>query len=227
MEQSKAAPALTDRELEKAYAHRFAGEEKQRQRVWNALVAHFFQKWVRADDTVVDLGAGYCEFINAVRAERRYAIDLNPELRSRVGSGVTPVVQDITQRWNLPDGSANVVFTSNFLEHLPTKSDLTHCLEESRRILQPGGRFIALGPNIRFAYKVYWDYFDHFLPLSDRSLVEALELHGFTVERAIPRFLPFTMKGKRPPSSLAIRMYLALPIFWPLFGRQFLIVAKT
>ena len=227
MEQSKTAPALSDRELEKAYAHRFAGEEKQRQRVWDVLVAHFFQRWMREGDTVVDLGAGYCEFINAVRAERRYAIDLNPELRNRVGSGVTPVVQDITQRWNLPDSCANVVFTSNFLEHLPTKSNLTHCLEESRRILQPGGRFIALGPNIRFAYKVYWDYFDHFLPLSDRSLVEALELHGFSIERVIPRFLPFTMKGKRPPSSLVIRMYLALPIFWPLFGRQFLIVAKT
>lgn len=227
MEQSKTAPALTDRELEKAYAHRFAGEEKQRQQVWNVLVEHFFQRWVRADDTVVDLGAGYCEFINAVRAGRRYAIDLNPELERRVASGVTPIVQDITQRWNLPDGCANVIFTSNFLEHLPTKSDLTHCLDESHRILQPGGRLIALGPNIRFAYKVYWDYFDHYLPLSDRSLIEALELRGFSIERAAARFLPFTMKGKRPPSSLAIRMYLALPVAWPLFGQQFLIVAKT
>ncbi len=41
----------------------------------------------------------------------------------------------------------------------------------------------------------YWDYFDHLIPLTDRSLAEALEMNGFRVEEQIPRFLPWTMTG--------------------------------
>jgi len=120
----------------------------------------------------------------------------------------------------------DVVFTSNFLEHLPAKKDLTHCLQETSRILRPGGRFIALGPNIRFAFREYWDFFDHYLPLSDRPLVEALEINGFRSDLVIAKFLPYTMKGKMPTHPSLVRLYLAFPLAWRFLGRQFLVVAS-
>ena len=41
-----------------------------------------------------------------------------------------------------------------------------------------GGTLLILQPNIRFLADEYWDFVDHQLPLSDRSVVEALELLG-------------------------------------------------
>jgi hypothetical protein len=72
----------------------------------------------------------------------------------------------------------------------------------------------------------YWDFFDHIVPLSDRSIAEALELSGFSVDQAIPRFLPWTMSGRAVPPAFVIRAYLRLPVVWRLIGRQFLVVAS-
>lgn len=212
--------------LETIYANRFAGSEARRDQVWQVLTRDFFQRWVRPDAALLDLGAGYCEFVNNIRAGRKYALDLNPACAEKAASGVVVLSQDVTIPWALPSDSLDVIFTSNFFEHLPTKADFQHCLNEVRRVLRSGGLLLALGPNIRFAYDVYWDFFDHHLPLSDRSVVEALEMVGFRPEKVVDRFLPFTMKGKLPPSALLVRAYLKLPFAWPLFGKQFFIVAR-
>ena len=213
-------------ELRDTYARRFAGHEQRRKQIWEVLNRHFFERWVEPDDTVLDLGAGYCEFINSVRARQKFALDLNPATSQQAAPGVRVISQDITEQWAVEPASVDVVFTSNFLEHLPAKKNLTHCLQEASRILRPGGRFIALGPNIRFAFREYWDFFDHYLPLSDRSLVEALEINGFRSDVVIAKFLPYTMKGKMPTHPSLVRLYLALPLAWRFLGRQFLVVAS-
>ena len=41
-----------------------------------------------------------------------------------------------------------------------------------------------------------------------------------------PRFLPFTTKGKAAARPAALRLYLALPPVWRLFGKQFFIVGR-
>jgi SAM-dependent methyltransferase len=133
-------------ELRDTYARRFAGHEQRRKQIWEVLNRHFFERWVEPDDTVLDLGAGYCEFINSVRARQKFALDLNPATSQQAAPGVRVISQDITEQWAVEPASVDVVFTSNFLEHLPAKKNLTHCLQEASRILRPGGRFIALVP---------------------------------------------------------------------------------
>ncbi len=212
--------------LESIYSKRFAGSEAARDQVWRVLTGDFFQRWVKEDAAVLDLGAGYCEFINNIRAARKCALDLNPSTATKAAPGIIVLAQDVGQPWTLPSGSQDVIFTSNFFEHLPSKQVLQHCLGEAWRVLRPGGHLLALGPNIRFCADVYWDFFDHYLPLSDRSLAEALELSGFRMERVVPRFLPFTMHGKRPPSPFLVRAYLKLPVAWKFLGKQFFLVAR-
>jgi SAM-dependent methyltransferase len=213
-------------DLRETYTVRFAGAERRRQEVWKVLNRHFFQRWISTSSTVLDLGAGYCEFINSVDAHRRLALDLNPETAARADTGVEVLSQDVAQPWRIDSATVDVLFTSNFLEHLPNRDLLTHCLQEARRILRPGGRFVALGPNIRFTYDVYWDFFDHYLPLSDRSLVEALRVNGLKPEFVLPRFLPFTMSGNLPSHPLLVRLYLAIPLAWRILGKQFLVIAS-
>jgi SAM-dependent methyltransferase len=68
--------------------------------------------------------------------------------------------------------SVDVVLRSNFFEHLPDTATFLATLTELRSVLKPGGRLLALQPNIRFVGGDYWD-FDHHLALTDRTLVEA------------------------------------------------------
>ncbi|MBC8000157.1 MAG: class I SAM-dependent methyltransferase, partial [Leptolyngbya sp.] len=142
-------------------------------------------------------------------------------------SDVQVLSQDLTKTWQLEDNSINVVFSSNFLEHLPTKDAILHTFKEAHRVLAPGGKIILLGPNIRFCYDVYWDFFDHYIPLSDRSVNEALNLEGFETIKSIDRFLPFSMQNKVPTHPLLVSLYLRMPFAWPYFGKQFLIVANS
>ncbi len=217
---------MNQKQLETIYRNRFQDSEPRRDAVWKVLVEHFFQPWVPPDAVVLDLGAGYCFFINNVKAAQRYALDLNPATRQLAGPGVHVLEHDVTQDWPVADQSLDVIFTSNFFEHLPTRADLLSCLRQAHRVLRGGGVLLVLGPNIRFCGDVYWDFFDHHLPLSDRSMAEALQLAGFSVERIIPRFLPYTMKSKLPTSPLLLRAYLAFPAAWCIFGKQFFVVAR-
>jgi ubiquinone/menaquinone biosynthesis C-methylase UbiE len=110
-------------------------------------------------------------------------------------------------------------------EHFASKGDIVTTLREVRRVLRPGGRLLVLGPNIRYASRVYWDFFDHHVPLSDRSMAEALETTGFTLELVRARFLPYTIKSRFPRWPVLVRMYLRCPPLHLLFGKQMFLVA--
>jgi SAM-dependent methyltransferase len=214
------------RELQAIYERRFEpARVAYRQRLWATLVDGFFQSMIAADAVVLDLGCGYGEFINHVRSGPRYAMDLNPAAAQHIDPQVTFYAQDCTQPWPLPTGSLDVVFSSNFFEHLPDKLALKLTLVESARCLKPGGLLIALGPNIKFVQGAYWDFWDHFLCLTELSLAEALETNGFSARRVIPRFLPYTTINQPQYPMALVRLYLKLPFAWRFFGRQFLIVA--
>lgn len=211
-------------QLSLQYALRFGDKADYRRRVWGVLVS-YFSRWIPAESVVLDVGCGWGEFINAVRARHRIGMDLNPESARRLAPGVSFLHQDCSSSWDVAPSSVDVVFSSNFFEHLPDKESLRRTLVEAHRSLKQGGRLICMGPNIRYLPGEYWDFWDHYLPLTDLSMSEGLRLAGFSIERSIPRFLPYSMsQGVEPPVAL-VRMYLRIPAAWRIFGRQFLIVA--
>jgi SAM-dependent methyltransferase len=213
-------------ELQRLYEERFSGQAEYRDNVWKILTADFFARWIPADSTVLDLGAGHCEFINNVTAKTKYALDLNPDAAKAASEDVELILHDCTKPWPVAPGSVDVVFTSNFLEHLPDKDAVIEALKQARTVLKPGGKLIAIGPNARYVGGKYWDYFDHHIALTDRSLAEALSSSGFVVRKAVGKFLPYTMSsgGKRPLAL--VRTYIKFPIFWKVLGEQFLVVAS-
>jgi SAM-dependent methyltransferase len=223
----QATPAGTMQDnLQKLYSNRFSGAEAYRSKVWRILISDFFRCYFNSASAVLDLGCGYGEFINQISARQRYGMDLNPGAQQRLDPEVRLFEQDCSAPWPLADDTLDLVFTSNFFEHLPDKSKLSATLLEAWRCLRPGGRLVALGPNIKYLCGAYWDFWDHLLPLTDASLAEGLRLAGFSVEKAVSRFLPYTMaRGRRYP-LIFLRAYLRLPWVWPLFGRQFLVVGR-
>lgn len=213
-------------ELQYIYEARFDGRLDYRNKVWMVLIKDYFQKYIRRDDVVLDLGAGYGEFINNIQCGKKYAMDLNPDTAKHVNTSVELLAQDCSEPWQLPSESLNVVFTSNFFEHLLDMPALARTLAETRRCLKHGGILIAMGPNITYAGSAYWDVVDHRLALSDQSLAKALVSQGFSIQKCIARFLPFTMsEGLQYPTFL-VAAYLRLPLAWSIFGKQFLVIGK-
>jgi SAM-dependent methyltransferase len=214
--------------LSKLYDTRFSPLEKARKdRVWRVLCQSFFQRYIRDDDTVLDLGAGYCEFINHIACRRRIALDQSEDLGQHAAAGVEVLAGPSADLASVPRGSIDVAFASNVFEHLPSKQELLRILAEIRRVLRHGGRLLILQPNIRYTGGAYWDFFDHHLPLTERSLVEALLMTGLTPVEVRPRFLPFTTKSRLPPHPALVWLYLKLPIAQRVLGQQSWIVAEN
>lgn len=213
------------RELQRIYQQRFGETSAYRNRVWRVLTASFFCRWISPEAAVLDLGCGYGEFINNINAGQKYAMDLNPDAPRHLRPGVRFLEQDCSDNWPLPENTLDTVFTSNFFEHLPDKDCLKRTLRQAFRSLKPGGRLIAMGPNIKYLPGAYWDFFDHHTILTEASLGEVLEMEGFRLEQVTPRFLPYTLVNAPEYPLFLLRLYLALPWLWWMKGRQFLVVA--
>jgi len=131
-----------------------------------------------------------------------------------------------TDLCDIGSNSVDIVFTSNFFEHLQSKQELLKVLQEIDRVLTRGGKAIVIQPNIKYAYRQYWDFFDHNIPLSDGSLKELFQFFDFEIVECYPRFLPFSTKSTLSKFSFPLWLYLRLPIFWRMFGKQTFLVAK-
>lgn len=210
------------------YRHRFSQTEREaRALTWRHLCQGFFQRYVRPTDVVVDVGAGDGLFIRNIRAGRRIAIDTNPDLERLAEEGIET---RLCSAADLPpdlEGCADVVFMSNFLEHLPTRQSVVEVLEGCRRLLRPGGLLLVLQPNLRYVGAAYWDFIDHHVGLTEKSLAEALTVAGFDVEELIPRFVPYTSKSRLAALAPLTRVYLRVPLLWQVFGQQAFAVARA
>jgi SAM-dependent methyltransferase len=216
----------TQSDLERLYENRCSPNADYRRAVWDVLVSDFFSRFIVPDAAVLDLGCGFGDFINAVQARTRLAMDMNPAASDKLAAGVRFIPQDCSEPWNgIAENSLDLIFTSNFIEHLPDKAAVARSLRETHRCLKPGGRFVAMGPNIRYVAGLYWDFWDHQIPFTENSLSEGLRANGFTIDLCVGRFLPYTMASRRQYPLVFVKLYLALPVLWRLFGRQFLVVA--
>jgi SAM-dependent methyltransferase len=215
-------------DLQSLYRHRFSPSElPAKNAIWQVLCRQFFQRYIDAgNDTVLDLACGYGEFINNIGARRKIAVDLNPDSPAALAPGIEFHAVRANELAPIASASVDVVFTSNFFEHLPSKAVLSEVLEEINRVLKPGGRLIAMGPNIRYLPGEYWDFIDHHLPLSERSLAEALSVTGFQMTRVVGRFLPYTTQSRFPQTPWLVRAYHLFPLAWRVLGKQFLVIAR-
>ncbi|MGE3175775.1 MAG: class I SAM-dependent methyltransferase [Planctomycetota bacterium] len=219
------APVGTDAAaVQRMYDRRFPEQDRARKAaIWQVVVEHGLQKWVPHGATVLDVGCGYGEFLNHVRCARRIGVDMNPDSAAALDRGVEFHPGDVRDLSFLGDGSVDVVFTSNLLEHLPSKAEVERLLREAHRVLRPGGHLIALGPNARIVPGAYWDFWDHHVPITDRSLVEVLETLGFRTVDCIGQWLPYTTRSSLPQAPWLVRLYLRLPFLWRGLGSQFLV----
>jgi predicted RNA methylase len=115
------------------YNTRFNSEEMRAKReLWQVLCERFLQRYVRPTDTVPDLGAGSCEFLNTIQAARKIAVDLNPETKHYAANAevLLTTSEDLS---TIGDGTVDVVFASN--SSITTRSNTTRITTALSRIV--------------------------------------------------------------------------------------------
>jgi len=215
--------------LKKLYANRFDSKQrKAKNTLWKVLIDSFLQTHVGRNGRVLDIAGGYCEFINQVEAREKFLIDLNPDAEDFADREVKvlhlDILGEISDR-DVPFAYFDAIFVSNFFEHLRSKEELIQVLSFCFARLKPAGKLLIIQPNFKYSYREYYDFIDHYLPITDRSLEEILQAVGFYIDIVIPRFLPFSTKG-RPSSTLLLKIYLKIPWLWHFFGGQLFIKAS-
>ena len=212
--------------LDEVYRSRFdARERRAKHAIWREIGA-YLQRWVDPSTPALDIAADEGYFIVNVRASERWASDardvsaaLPRDVRFVHSSG-------LDLRGKVPHRHFGTVFMSNYLEHLASGDAVVEQLRVAGDLLRDGGRVIVLQPNIRFAGPAYWDFIDHRVALTERSLAEAGELAGLRTLALIPRFLPYSTKSWLPSDARLIRLYLRVPLAWRFLGGQTLYVAE-
>ena len=193
-----------------------------RTKIWQHL-CNYLQRWIRTDAAVLELGAGWCDFSNNVKAKRVVAMDMDSTVARAAAEHVEPVIGDCTDLGKFGGAEFDVVFASNLLEHLD-RAAASRLLSEAMRVLRPGGRLILLQPNFRLQPGRYFDDFTHVAIFTDQSLSDYLAAGGWQIEHVAARFLPLSMRSRGSSLSFLVPAYLRSPVK-PLAG-QMLLVAR-
>ena len=197
---------------------------KARQGVWREI-AVYVAKDAPDVEVLVELGAGYCDFINNFSASTRIALELNAAMEKHAAPGVDFRATDaLVGLRALRSGTVDLVFASNFFEHV-SEGYLTELLSQIDRVLTRAGRLILIQPNWRYCAPSYFDDETHVTIFSDESLGRLLLCHGFRLERVEPRLLPFSMKSVGPKWPLLVRAYLHSPIR-PMAAQMYIVASR-
>jgi SAM-dependent methyltransferase len=210
---------------ERLYSYRFRDiDQAARLRVWESIAPHV-HGLMGSPEAVLDPAAGRGEFIGAIPARERWAIDEVAYPEAEQTAGVKIVTASIMDA-ELPAGHFDGVFASNFLEHLHDQEAIAQFLEKMRDAMKTGGRIAIMGPNYRYCSKEYWDCADHYVALTHVAIAEHLYAAGFEPERIVPRYLPYSFRGILPPSQRLTSIYLRTPLARKLLGKQFLVIGR-
>jgi SAM-dependent methyltransferase len=204
------------------YKTRYEYDER-RNKVWKAIT-ELLQKYIDPQhDSVLDLGSGYCNFINNIQAKKKYAVDIQASSGGYVSDDVVFYSSTSSDLHMFPDKLIDVVFSSNLFEHL-SDDGLHKTFQEISRITSDNAKLIIIQPNYRYCYKEYFDDYTHKKVFSHVSLVDFVKLYHFEPLKLYPRFLPLTFKSKFPNSYLLTKLYLYSP--FKFLAKQMLLVSE-
>ncbi len=163
--------------------------------LWREIV-QYLEKYIKSTDRVLDLGAGYCYFINNLEyCSSKVAIDISPELENYAKKTVATHVISYDVLDSYFQSEFDVVFTSNFFEHL-TIEECRNSLRKISLVLKPDGKLIIIQPNFRYCYKDYFDDYTHKTIFDDKSMCQVLLDGQFKPIVVKPKFMPYTTRGQ-------------------------------
>ena len=209
------------------YDVRFGERERiAKEAVWREIGRFLQRRYIPETSKVMDIAADLGYFIRNIRAAERWASDLRDTSASMPEDVRFIQTDGLSLADSAPNDYFDVVFMSNYLEHLDSAESVIEQLRVAHRLLRVDGRVVILQPNIKLVGAAYWDFIDHKVPLTEVSLVEAATMAGFETSELVTRFLPYSVKGRLPAHPALVRAYLGFSPAWYLFGKQTLYVGR-
>ena len=198
--------------------------EPERDAIWKVIV-EYLQRYIPDQASVLELGAGYCTFINHVKAKSKHALDLSPIIKEYAAPDVETHIGNCVNLRQFKSNQFDVVFSSFLYEHL-TRDELNKVMSQLRKILRPGGILLTLLPNFKYIARHYFDDYTHVQVFSHLSFADYVTSQNFTVTDVQGRFLPYTFKSRLPKSPLLTKLYLALP-YRPMAGNMLVVAVNN
>jgi cyclopropane fatty-acyl-phospholipid synthase-like methyltransferase len=189
-------------------------------------IINYLSNYLQKAETILDVGCGQGDFISQVEGTTLIALDIDPEAENYLSENIRFISGGIERLADLDSNSIDVIWASNFLEHLEMEGVLDFLKEAKRliRVSPDSGYLILMQPNFRYAYRTYFDDFTHKTIFTDKSLVSVMKLTGFEVQFCEKRFLPYSLDSKKAKFSFLVGFYLKSKV--RIFSGQMLIVAK-
>ena len=210
--------------FDRIYEFRFKDVDPSTKRIVWEEVSRYISEITNRPSVVLDPASGMCEFVNSVQATEKWAVDQNVFFLDRYANSEVRKIVGNALMVELPSEYFDLIFVSNFLEHLESQTQVAEFLDKMNGHLKPGGYVAVMGPNFKFAYREYFDFADHRVALTEIAVAEHLVGAGFNIKYNAPRFLPLSFRGGLPVNRFLIRTYLKMRFAWPLFGKQFLVI---
>lgn len=192
-----------------------------RKKVWKAI-CDYLNQYIPSGSTVLDLGSGYCNFINNIKAKNKFAVDADQTSSEYCNNDVTFICAKATEI-EFAQNTFDVIFASNFFEHL-NDEELSTVFVKIYAVLRSGGKLIILQPNYYYAYREYWDDYTHKKAFSHTSICDFLHSQKFKTIKVCKRFLPYSFRSHLPKSYWITKFYLYFP--WHPGAKQMLVIAE-
>ncbi len=156
--------------LNARFAQRMAGE------IMNA---------VSPGDTVLEIGSGDGPIARILHGHYRYSgYEPNPVLSDRLAKLGIPMRQLKVPPLLEEDTSQNLVAAIHVLEHMDDIKDARLFVSEIRRVLKPGGMFLAVCPDFRDFGSIFYDIdYSHSFVTTPNRVVQLLVDSGFEIIR--------------------------------------------
>ena len=208
------------------YGARFDEREVSvKEAVWREIV-RYLQRYIDASAPLIDVACDRGHFVRWADASERWATDLR-DVREALPADIRFVQSSgLDLAAVVPTAYFGTLFMSNYLEHLESSDQVIEQFRVAHQLLRPGGRVMVLQPNIRLVGPRYWDFIDHRVALTERSLLEAAELVGLRTVQLTTRFIPYSTKGRLPQHPALVRAYLNFSPAWRILGKQTLYVGE-
>jgi SAM-dependent methyltransferase len=143
-----------------------------------------YLNYIEPSDVVVDIGCGRGEMLDLLAASgiKALGVDLDEGMIAHCRSKGHDVALVDALEWLRQQGeqTIDVIFSAQVIEHIPY-TGLLEFIRESRRVLRPGGRWIAetVNPHSVAAWKTFWTDLSHERPIFPESLLMLCMGAGF------------------------------------------------
>jgi len=146
---------------------------------------------------LLEVGAGRPDVLNGFKRQglQVFGCDISPASKEACEKDKIPfnLVDFVKHPLPYKDNTFDVVYSKSVIEHMP---DVLGFVLECKRVLKPGGIFLALTPDWNANYKTFFDDFTHVRPMTRRSMRLVLGVADYCeIESYRFRQLPSTWKN--------------------------------